>query len=191
MKTLKQIEDICSRESNIGMSEEEYNDIWDEAWEAWEAWDDVVTCEFWEGDQKPEQPTNSFIEDFFRLKEKTKHLEQITRRVEGGIEWLHSSEIIDNPDTLEGALKEIGAEYVEHESGIYAKLEDLERAEKWCVKEDAIIGINFTKEEYDKKAVGKDYETFDEFIDAIVERAIEDGCAMDVVSIANDAYDEL
>lgn len=63
-----------------------------------------------------------------------KTLEQITRKVEDGTEWLHDSEIIDNPETLVWALKEIEAEYIENESGIYTTLENLRNAEKYCIK---------------------------------------------------------
>lgn len=68
MKTLEQLKDICSRETNIGMSEEEYrifDKYTDMLHEAWEEWGDDVTREFWEGEEKPEQPTDSFVEDFY------------------------------------------------------------------------------------------------------------------------------
>ena len=34
-------------------------------YEAWETWSDDVTREFWEGEEKPDDPTESFREDFY------------------------------------------------------------------------------------------------------------------------------
>lgn len=60
------------------------------------------------------------------------------------------------------------------------------------IKHFVVDEIDFTREEYEKKAAGKDYATFDKFIDTIVESAIENnGGVDDVVFIANDAYDKL
>lgn len=140
MRTLEQIKDICSRDNNIGMSEEEYrifDKYTDMLWDAWQNWDDEDTKEFWEGEKKPAEPTDSFRDDFFNnfcFEDEFEYLEQITRKVEDGTEWLHSSEIIDNPETLVWALKEIEAEYIENESGIYTTLENLRNAEKYCIK---------------------------------------------------------
>ena len=60
--------EICSRNSNMGMSEREYrvhDKYRDYLFEAWQLWTDEVTREFWEGDKNPELPTKSFEEDFF------------------------------------------------------------------------------------------------------------------------------
>lgn len=60
------------------------------------------------------------------------------------------------------------------------------------IKHFIVDEIDFTKEEYDEKASGKDYATFDKFIDTIIESAIENnGGVEDVIFIANDAYDKL
>lgn len=60
------------------------------------------------------------------------------------------------------------------------------------IKHFIVDEIDFTKEEYDEKVLEKDYATFDEFIDTIVENAIENnGGVDDVVFIANDAYNKL
>lgn len=68
MKTLEEIREICSKENSWGMSEENHK-IFDKystmLFEAWEQWDDDVTREFWEGEEKPDDPTESFREDFY------------------------------------------------------------------------------------------------------------------------------
>lgn len=68
MTTLEEIKEICSREDNYGMSESEYRinaKYWDMLYWAWENWEDSVTKPYWEGDEKPEDPTESFKEDYF------------------------------------------------------------------------------------------------------------------------------
>ena len=37
----------------------------DMLYEAWETWSADVTKEFWESDEKPDEPTDSFKKDFF------------------------------------------------------------------------------------------------------------------------------
>lgn len=68
MKTLEQIKEICRRDNNFGMNEEEYK-IFDKYTtmldEAWKEWDDDVTRDFWKDDEKPEKPTESFKEDYY------------------------------------------------------------------------------------------------------------------------------
>lgn len=60
------------------------------------------------------------------------------------------------------------------------------------IKHFIVNEIDFTREEYEEKAAGKDYATFDKFIDTIVESVIENnGGVDDVVFIANDAYNKL
>lgn len=65
--TLEQIKDICSRENNIGMSEEEYRifdkytDMLHEAWE------------------ESEEPTESFVSEYFNnfcFEDEFEYLEQ-------------------------------------------------------------------------------------------------------------------
>ncbi len=68
MRSIEKIKNICSRENNIGMSEEEYrifDKYTDMLRDAWENWGDEDTKEFWEGDRKPGMPTDSFREDYF------------------------------------------------------------------------------------------------------------------------------
>lgn len=65
---MRTIKEICSMSSNEGMNEREY-DIFDAyttnlRW-AWENWEDVITQPFWGGPEKPENPTNSFEEDYY------------------------------------------------------------------------------------------------------------------------------
>ena len=67
MKTLEQIKDICRRENNFGMNIEQckiFDKYTDMLYEAWETWSDDVTKEFWESDEKPDEPTDSFKKDF-------------------------------------------------------------------------------------------------------------------------------
>lgn len=58
---------------------------------------------------------------------------------------------------------------------------------------NAIInGISFDKEEYEVKTKGDGYNTFDEFINAIVSIVLEvEGTIEDGIFIANDAYEKL
>lgn len=68
METLEQIKDICRRENNFGMNIEQckiFDKYTDMLYEAWETWSDDVTREFWEGEEKPDDPTESFREDFY------------------------------------------------------------------------------------------------------------------------------
>ena len=65
MKTLEQIKDICRRENNFGMNIEQCK-IFDKYTDMlYETWSDDVTREFWEGEEKPDDPTESFREDFY------------------------------------------------------------------------------------------------------------------------------
>jgi arginyl-tRNA--protein-N-Asp/Glu arginylyltransferase len=73
MKTLEQIKDICSRENNIGMSEEEYKifdkytDMLHEAWEESEE------------SKESEEPTESFVSEYFNnfcFEDEFEYLEQ-------------------------------------------------------------------------------------------------------------------
>ncbi len=122
---------------------------------------------------------------------KTLKLKQITKNNENGTEWLHSSEIIDNPETLVWALKKIKATYIENRRGIFTTLENLKRVERYCIKYDVLIKIDFTKEEYEEKT-DNSCAIFDEFIDKIVEDTIEnEGSVYDAVFVANDAYSKL
>lgn len=68
MKRLKQIRQICYMNSNCGMSAEEYHILdkyTDLLCDAWKQWPDETTREFWEGDKKPEDPTESFRKDYY------------------------------------------------------------------------------------------------------------------------------
>ena len=144
MKTLEQIKNICRRENNFGMNIEEckiFDKYTDMLYEAWETWSDDVTKEFWESDEKPDEPTDSFKKDFFNN---------------------------------------------------FCFEEEFQYREAKSIKYDVIEGIDFTKEEYEEKTVGKGYATFVEFVDRIVEDTIENGGSIeDAVFIANNAYDKL
>lgn len=196
VENLEKIKEICSRRSNEGLTGEEYK-IYDRytdlLYNAWETWGDEITREFWEGDKKPDEPTEPFKEDFFDnfdFEEEFGYLPQITSNDDSGTEWLHTSEIIDNPDTLEYALKAIGANFISDETGIYASTENFIKAEKYCLKYDAEIQLDFTKEDYDR--YNKDYATFEEFMNSIVDNVYEMGGGVyDIVFIANDAYNQI
>lgn len=73
MKTLEQIKDICSRENNIGMSEEEYR-IFDKYTDMLhEAWKES------EESKESEEPTESFVSEYFNnfcFEDEFEYLEQ-------------------------------------------------------------------------------------------------------------------
>ncbi|RHV89195.1 hypothetical protein DXA95_16245 [Odoribacter sp. OF09-27XD] len=68
MKPIKEIQEICKQPNNIGMDEQEYQ-VYDRfttmLWETWKNWADDITREFWGSDEKPDKPTESFVQDYY------------------------------------------------------------------------------------------------------------------------------
>lgn len=122
-----------------------------------------------------------------------KKIEQITREVEDGYEWIVSCDYIDNIETLESVLTKLKANFKVEGRNLFATRDDVKFADLYIAKEELIYRIDFTREEYDKKTQkGEGFRTFDEFIDEVLSIVKENnGTLKDAVFIANDAFLQL